>query len=94
MSRIACAWICDRLNCVIRPSRASAGLFDRANQRDHRVEVIERDLQAFEDVGARLGLAQLELGPAADDLAPELDEVLDDLEQASAPSAGRRRSRA
>ena len=47
----------------------------RANQRDHRVEVIERDLQAFEDVIARLGLAQLELGAAAHDLAPELDEV-------------------
>ena len=27
MSRIACAWICDRPNCVIRPSRASAGFF-------------------------------------------------------------------
>ena len=63
-----------------------------ANQLDHLVEVIERDLEAFEDVGARLGLAQLELGPAPHDLAAELDEVLDDLEQAAAPSAGRRRS--
>ena len=44
--------------------------------------MIERDLEAFEDVGASFGLAQLELGPASDDLAPELDEVLDDLEQA------------
>ena len=52
-----------------------------ANQRDHRVEVIERDLQPFEDVVARLGLAQLELGAAADDLAAELDEALDQLEQ-------------
>ena len=52
-----------------------------ANQLDHRVEVIERDLQAFEDVVARLGLAQLELGPPADDLAAELDEALDQLEQ-------------
>jgi hypothetical protein len=32
---------------------------------------------------ARLGLAQLELGAAADDLAAELDEVLDQLEQRS-----------
>ena len=52
-----------------------------ANQRDHRVEVIERDPQAFEDVRARFGLAQLELDPAAHDLAAELDELLEDLEQ-------------
>ena len=52
-----------------------------ANQRDHRVEVIERDLEPFEDVIARLGLPQLEFGPAADDLAAELDEALDQLEQ-------------
>ena len=47
----------------------------RADERDHRVEVVERDLQALEDVGARLGLAQLELGAPAHDLAAELDEV-------------------
>ena len=92
MSRIACAWICDRPNCVIRPSRASAGFCGRANQRDHRVEVIERDLQPFEDVPARFGLAQLELRPSANDLAAELDEVVDQLERATAPAAGRRRS--
>jgi hypothetical protein len=43
--------------------------------------VIERDLQPFENVVPRLGLAQLELGPAADDLAPEVHEALDQLEQ-------------
>ncbi len=52
-----------------------------ADQRDHRVELIERDLEAFEDVRAGLGLAQLELDPAPDDLAAELDEVLDHFEQ-------------
>ena len=56
-----------------------------ANQLDHLVEVVERDLQAFEDVRARLGLAQLELGAAPDDLAPELDEVLDDVEERQHP---------
>ena len=71
------------------PSRASGGFFDAANQRDDRVEVVERDLQAFEDVRARLGLAQLELDPAPHDLAAELDEVLDDLEQRAARAAGR-----
>ena len=43
--------------------------------------MIERDLQPFEDVIARLGLPQLELGAAPDDFAAELDEALDQLEQ-------------
>ena len=37
------------------------GVLRRANQLDHRVEVLERDQQAVEDVQARLGLAQFEL---------------------------------
>ena len=48
--------------------QAAAGLDRiprRADERDHRVEVVERDLQALEDVGARFGLAQLELRCAA-----------------------------
>ena len=44
--------------------------------------MVERDLQAFENVRARFGLAQLELDAAADHFAAEVDEVLDDLEQA------------
>ena len=63
-----------------------------ANQLDHFVEVIERDLEPFEDVGARLRLPQLELGPAPHDLAAELDEVLDDVEQRHDLAAGRRQS--
>ena len=47
--------------------------------------MIERDLQALEDVRARFGLAQLELGAAPDDLAPELDEVVDQLDQRQDP---------
>ncbi len=54
----------------------------RANQRNHLVEVVERNPQPFEDVVSRLGLPELELGPPPDDLAPELDEALDELEQA------------
>ncbi len=50
-----------------------------ADQLDDRVEVVERDLQPFEDVIARLGLAQLELRAADDDLAAEVDEALDEL---------------
>src|SRR5689334_5186665 len=52
-----------------------------ADQRDDGIEVIERDLQPFEDVAARLGLAQLELGPASDNLPAELDEVVDQLDE-------------
>ncbi len=43
--------------------------------------MVERDLQPFEDVRAGLGLRQLELDPSPHDLAAELDEVLDYLEQ-------------
>ena len=43
--------------------------------------MVDRDLQPLEDVAARLRLPQLELGAAADDLAAELDEVVDQLDQ-------------
>ena len=54
--------------------------------------MIERDLEAFEDVGPGLGLAQLELGSPPDDFAAELDELLDDLEEVEhlRPAAGDR----
>ena len=78
---MACACSCDRPKLVISPSRASAVVFDDADDPDHLVEVVERDAQPFEDVGARLGLAQLELGATADDFAAELDELLDELEE-------------
>ena len=78
----------DRLRLNLREAEARHQAVARfghglrsANQLDHLVEVIERDPQAFEDVIPRLGLAQLEFGPPADDLAPELDEALDELEQ-------------
>ena len=40
-----------------------------ADEGDHLVEVVEGDHVALEDVGALLGLAQVELRPAAHDLA-------------------------
>src|SRR5438105_7442393 len=58
-----------------------ARVLRRANQGDDRVEVVERDLQTFEDVAARFRLPQLELRPPAHDLAPELDEVVDQLDE-------------
>ena len=57
------------------------GIAGPSDQRNHRVEVIERNLQAFENVPARFRLAQLELGSPANDLSAELDEALDQLQQ-------------
>ena len=43
--------------------------------------LIERDLQSFENVEARLGLAEIELRPPRHHLAPEIDEALDELRE-------------
>jgi hypothetical protein len=43
--------------------------------------VVERNLEAFENVPACLRLAQFELGAPANDLPPELDEVVDELDE-------------
>ena len=79
---MACAWSCENPKVAISPSRASRRHLARANQLDDLVEVIEGEPEAFEDVRARLGLLQLELDPPPHDLAAELDELLDELEQA------------
>ena len=47
----------------------------RADQFDDLVEVVDRDLQALENVRPLLGLAQLEVRAANDHLAAEVDEV-------------------
>jgi hypothetical protein len=60
---------------------ACARVLRTADQRDHRIEVVERDPQPFEDVGSSLRLAEFELRAAAHDVAPELDEALDQFEQ-------------
>ena len=57
------------------------GVLGRADERDHLVEVVERDQVALEDVRALLGLAQLELRAADDDRALELEVVAQELEQ-------------
>src|SRR5581483_9377693 len=51
----------------------------RADELDDRVEVRMRDLEALEDVRALLGLLEIELGATADDAAPVVDVVLQDL---------------
>ncbi len=64
-----------------------------ADERDHRVEVVERDEVALEDVGALLGLAELVLRAARDDLALVVEVVTDELEERERPRALRRRAR-
>ena len=56
-----------------------------ADQRDDRVEVVERDQQAVEDVDAALELGQLELGAADDHLALVGDVGADHLAQREGP---------
>jgi hypothetical protein len=48
-----------------------------ADRGDDLVEVVERDLQALEDVRSLLGAGEIELGSPADDLSPIADVVLE-----------------
>ena len=66
---------------LLRDLRGARG----ADEGDHLVEVIEGDLEAFEDVGARLGLAQLVGGAPAHDVAAEVDEELAGVEDVQHP---------
>ena len=65
-----------------QPLAGRVGVARAADQLDHRVEVVERDQQPLEDVGARLRLAQLVLGAPGHDLALVGDVVLDQLLEA------------
>ena len=73
----------------VRAGRLDVGRL--ADGLDDRVEVVERDLEALEDVGPVARLLEVELGPAADDLAPMVDVVLEDRLERAASGAGRRR---
>ena len=82
MSRIACAWISVRPNCAVRPALASGGFFEPRISLITASRLSSAMRRPFEDVRARLRLAQLEFDAPAHHLAAELDEVLDDLEEA------------
>ena len=77
-----------RLRELERRHQAVASLLDvlrRADERDDRVEVVERDEVALEDVRPVLGPAQLVLRAARDDLALVVEVVADELEQRERP---------
>ena len=75
---------CIRLDFAQRkfPHQADAGYIGRlrpADQGNHCIQVIERDLEALENMSPLFRLAQLEGGSTDDDLAPVLDEMMQDL---------------
>ena len=89
MSRIACAWRSESAKRAISAPRAAAGVVGAADDRDHLVEVVERDREALEQMGARLGLGEVVGGAPHHDLAAEVEEVLERLLQRERLRAGR-----
>ena len=73
------------LEALHQPGARRVAVARGADQRDHGVEVVERDQQALEHVHAALEAAQLVLGPADDDLALVADVVPDDVAQRQQP---------
>ena len=76
MSRIACAWTSVSLNSLHQVVARGLGRARVADRGDDLVDVVERDLEAFEDVGAPAGPLQLELGAPGDDLLAVRDVLL------------------
>ena len=70
---------------AMRPGLGLLGALGGPDELDDRVQVVQGDLQAHEDVVALLGLPQLEHGPPGHHLAPEADELLQDLAQGADP---------
>ena len=73
------AWISVSLKRAMRLARACVDVGRLADGLDDRVEVVERDLEALEDVRPIARLPEVELGAPPDDLAPPVDVVLQDL---------------
>src|SRR6266550_7085640 len=57
----------------------------RADELDDLVDMVVRDLESLEDVRSFLRLPEVVVGAAADDLAPVIDVVLQDLLQRKSP---------
>ena len=78
---MACACFSVNWKAAISDSRASLGACDCADQADHFVQVVQRLLEAEQDVLALARLAQFELGAPADHFDAVIDEELDAVEQ-------------
>ncbi len=84
ISRIALAWRSESCEARHQRGAGAGGVVGGADQPDHLVEVVERDREALEEVGARLGLREVVGGAADHDLAAEVDEVPERLLQRAA----------
>ena len=73
-----------------QPRAGLLGVGRRADHPDDLVDVEQGDQQPLDDVRAGPRLAELELGPAADDVDAVLDEQPQHLLRAAACAAGRR----
>ena len=78
---MACAWIGLRPNSRHQAFARLRGRSRGADERDHLVDVVQRDLQPLEDVRPGFGLPQLEFDPPPDDVAAELDEMVQHLRE-------------
>ena len=74
---MAWAWSSDRSKRAIRFVAGDVDVGRLADRLDDRVEVVEGDLEALEDVRPGARLAEVELGAPADDLPAMLDVVLE-----------------
>ena len=81
ISRIAFAWSSESAKRAMRPSRAASRSRRLLDELDDLVDVIERDLEAEQDVLALARLAQLVARAPGDDVAPVGDEALEHLLQ-------------
>ena len=84
MSRMWLAWISLSLNCFISLPRASSASCEPRIP-DDRVEVVERDQQALDDVVALLRSPQLVPRAPGDDVDLVIDVVADHLGQVERP---------
>ena len=87
ISRMACACLSDRakrsMSCTFALRRVRAV----ADDADDLVDVIQRDEQAFQNVGARLGLIEVVARAAHDHVLLVFEIVVEHLRAARAPSA-------
>ena len=79
MSRMAWAWICERPKSLHESVARRRRIGRTADQLDDRIEVVQRNHQTLEDVGAFAGAGEIVLGPPHHHLAPVVEEVLEKL---------------
>ena len=75
---MALAWTSESVKRLMRLVARVLHVRRLADGPDDLVEVVERDLEALEDVGAVARLLEVELGAPTDDLAAPVDVVLED----------------